>query len=45
MILTANSEDVRRNRRKTGNGWHTTFIGENRNTLKSGQTAPEAGVL
>ena len=32
-------------RRKTGNGWHTTFIGENRNTLKEGQAAPEAGVL
>jgi hypothetical protein len=45
MILTANSEVVRQTRRKTGNGWHTTFIGENRNTLKPGQTAPEAGVL
>jgi hypothetical protein len=45
MILTANSEVVRQNRRKTGNGWHTTFIGENRNTLKPGQAAPEAGVL
>lgn len=45
MILTADSEVVRQTRRKTGNGWHTTFIGENRNTLKPGQTAPEAGVL
>jgi hypothetical protein len=45
MILTANSEVVRQARRKTGNGWHTTFIGENRNTLKQGQTPPEAGVL
>ena len=45
MILTANSEVVRQARRKTGNGWLTTFIGENRNTLKQGQTAPEAGVL
>ena len=46
MILTANSEVARETtRRKTGNGWHTTFIGENRNTLKQGQAAPEAGVL
>src|SRR6201994_1706941 len=46
MILTAKS-DVQREtrRRRTGNGWHTTFIGENRNTLKQGQAAPEAGVL
>lgn len=46
MILTANSEVARQTaRRKTGNGWHTTFIGENRNTLKEGQAAPEPGVL
>jgi hypothetical protein len=45
MILTANSDIVRQTRRKTGNGWHTTFIGENRNTLKEGQAAPKAGVL
>src|ERR1700755_842532 len=45
MILTANSEVARATRRKTGNGWHTTFIGENRNTLKEGQAAPAAGVL
>ncbi|HET7883136.1 MAG TPA: hypothetical protein VFL55_19785 [Acetobacteraceae bacterium] len=45
MILTANSEVVRQLRRRTGNGWHTTFIGENRNTLKPGQAAPKAGVL
>jgi hypothetical protein len=45
MILTANSEMVRQTRRKTGNGWHTTFIGENRNTLKQGDAAPETGVL
>jgi hypothetical protein len=45
MILTANSEVARQTRRKTGNGWHTTFIGENRNTLKQGQAAPEAGLL
>jgi hypothetical protein len=45
MILTANSDVVRAARRKTGNGWHTTFIGENRNTLKEGQSPPEAGTL
>jgi len=45
MILTANSEVARQTRRKTGNGWHTTFIGENRNTLKDGQTAPRSDVL
>jgi hypothetical protein len=45
MILTANSEVVRQTRRKTGNGWHTTFIGENRNTLKQGQAAPKAGTV
>lgn len=45
MILTANSDVVRAARRKTGNGWHTTFIGENRNTLKEGQTPPAAGTL
>jgi hypothetical protein len=46
MILTANSEVARQTaRRRTGNGWHTTFIGENRNTLKAGETPPEAGVL
>ena len=46
MILTADSEVARQTaRRKTGNGWHTTFIGENRNTLKRDQAAPAAGVL
>jgi hypothetical protein len=46
MILTANSETARQTtRRRTANGWHTTFIGQNRNTLKQGETPPEAGVL
>ena len=46
MILTANSEVARQTaRRKTGNGWLTTFIGENRNTLKEGEAPPAAGVL
>jgi hypothetical protein len=46
MILTANSEVARQTRRrKTGNGWHTTFIGENRYTLKEGATPPAGDVL
>jgi hypothetical protein len=46
MILTADSEAARAaNRRKTGNGWHTTFIGRNRNTLRQGEAAPESGSL
>ena len=46
MILPANSEVARQTtRRKTGNGWHTTFIGENRNTLKEGVAPPAADVL
>jgi hypothetical protein len=46
MILTANSELARQtSRRKTGNGWLTTFIGENRNTLKEGAAPPAADAL
>jgi hypothetical protein len=46
MILTADSEvALQTARRKTSNGWLTTFIGQNRNTLKSGEAAPEPGVL
>jgi hypothetical protein len=45
MIVTANSEIARQTRRKTGNGWHTTFIGQNRNTLKAGEAPPEPGTL
>ena len=46
MILTADSEAARAaNRRKTGNGWHTTFIGRNRNTLREGEAPPESGTL
>jgi hypothetical protein len=41
MILTADSTVAHStNRRKTPNGWHTTFIGKNRNTLQPGETAP-----
>ena len=33
MILTADSTvAAQTNRRRTGNGWHTTYIGKNRNT-------------
>jgi hypothetical protein len=46
MILTADSTAARAaNRRKTGNGWVTTFIGKNRNTLLEGDVAPEPGTL
>ena len=46
MILTADSEQARQaNRRKTGNGWNTSFIGQNRNTLKPGDPVPPAGTL
>jgi hypothetical protein len=46
MILTADSEVARQTtRRKTGNGWHTTFIGQNRNTLEQGEAPPAADVL
>jgi hypothetical protein len=46
MILTANSEVARQTaRRKTGNGWLTTFIGQNRNTLPQGEAPPGAGAL
>ncbi|HVY14450.1 MAG TPA: hypothetical protein VHB27_04430 [Rhodopila sp.] len=41
MILTADSTVAHaNNRRKTANGWHTTFIGQNRNTLKEGDAVP-----
>jgi len=43
MILTADSTvALNTARRKTGNGWLTTFIGKNRNTLKEGEAAPSA---
>jgi hypothetical protein len=46
MILTADSTVVHRaNRRKTGNGWHTTYIGQNRNTLKEGEAPPADDIL
>src|SRR3954465_7969791 len=46
MILTADSAVAHASsRRKTANGWHTTFIGKNRNTLEKGQAAPSADCL
>jgi hypothetical protein len=46
MILTADSEVVRQaNRKRTGNGWHTTFIGGNRHTIAPGAKVPEPGTL
>ena len=46
MVLIADSQAVRaNNRRKTGNGWHTTFIGKNRNTLQEGEIPPRSGTL
>jgi hypothetical protein len=46
MILTADSTvATEANRRRTGNGWHTTFIGKNRNTLKQGEAPPDANIV
>jgi hypothetical protein len=46
MILTADSTVARdANRRRTGNGWHTTFIGKNRNMLKEGEAPPDANIV
>ena len=43
MILTADSTVAHQtNRRKTHNGWHTTYIGQNRNTLKEGDIVPSS---
>jgi hypothetical protein len=46
MILTADSTVAQQaNRRRTGNGWHTTFIGKNRNTLKEGEAPPDGSIV
>jgi hypothetical protein len=46
MILTADSTvATEANRRRTGNGWHTSFIGKNRNTLKQGEMPPDANIV
>jgi hypothetical protein len=46
MILTADSRVAHETaRRKTHNGWHTTFIGQNRNTLQEGDAPPADDVV
>jgi len=46
MILTADStQALQTQRRKTGNGWHTTFIGENRMTRDPGAPEPDGATL
>jgi hypothetical protein len=46
MILTADSTVAHAtSRRKTPNGWHTTFIGKNRNTLGENEVAPAADCI
>ena len=46
MILTADADTVRlTNRREAPNGWSTSFIGVNRNTIKPGETPPAEGAL
>ena len=46
MILTADSiAALQTNRRKTGNGWLTTYIGKNRNTLRDGEPAPADDIV
>ena len=46
MILTADSIAAHQaNRRRTGNGWHTTYIGQNRNTLKQGEAPPRDDII
>ena len=45
MILTANAEAARPNRRQTPNGWNTAFIGTNRYTIKPGEAPPGEDAL
>ena len=46
MILTADADTVRQtNRREAPNGWSTSFIGVNRNTIKQGEAPPAADAL
>lgn len=46
MVLTADSQIARQtHRRKTGNGWHTTFIGENRMTRDPALPEPARGAV
>lgn len=46
MILTADSTIAHATRRRrTPNGWNTTFIGQNRGTLKEGDPVPSSDAL
>jgi hypothetical protein len=46
MVLTADSRIARQaQRRKTGNGWHTSFIGENRRTRDPSLPEPDRDTL
>ncbi|HWB50343.1 MAG TPA: hypothetical protein VG651_14630 [Stellaceae bacterium] len=45
MILTADAEAARANRRTTPRGWSTPFIGANRYTIRPGDPIPAAGAL
>ena len=46
MIVTADSIVAQQsNRRRTGNGWITSYIGKNRNTLKEGEAPPADDVV
>ena len=46
MILTADADTVRRtNRREAPNGWSTSFIGVNKNTIKPDEAPPAEDAL
>jgi hypothetical protein len=46
MIVTADSiVSQQANRRRTANGWLTTYIGKNRNTLQEGEAAPREDIV
>lgn len=46
MIQTADSiAALSANRRRTGNGWNTAFIGKNRNILKEGEAPPADNIV
>lgn len=46
MILTADATLVRQtNRREAPNGWSTSFIGVNKNTIKAGEASPAEDAL
>jgi hypothetical protein len=45
VILTADAEIARNNRRETPRGWSTPFIGANRYTIRPGDPVPAADAL